>query len=42
MFQHCHSRSGGNPYSRGFEVLAVMPRPVVMDSRLRGNDVTRR
>jgi len=34
----CHSRVGGNPYSRGDEVLAVTDRPVAMDSRLRGND----
>jgi len=35
---HCHSRAGGNPYSRGGEILAVTDRPVAMDSRLRGND----
>jgi len=35
----CHSRAGGNPYSRGGETPAVPDRPVVMDSRLRGNDM---
>jgi len=34
----CHSRVGGNPYSRDGEVLAVTDKPVAMDSRLRGND----
>jgi len=38
QFPPCHSRVGGNPYSRDGEVLAVVYRPVVMDSRLRGND----
>jgi len=29
----CHSREGGNPYSRDGEILAVTDRPVAMDSR---------
>jgi len=34
----CHSRAGGNPYSRDGEAFAVTDKSVVMDSRLRGND----
>jgi len=35
----CHSRAGGNPYSRVVEVYNRTLGPGVMDSRLRGNDI---
>jgi len=38
---YCHSSAGGDPYSRVEEIHNRPSQPVVMDSRLRGNDTLR-